>query len=442
MNQPDDLRADDLRADALAVDALPRHTTPTWEVELLISGVAVFAMLQLPGLLDDAIFAWRPRFNQDWSTVVFLLYVYSKGAAVLLAATFVIHLLLRARWIALVGLHSIHPRGIDWERLRAGRIAREVESARMGSMDDMIERADNRATTVFATGVMLASTLVGLTLAVVGFGLVLLACNAAGFAPDPGIVFPCMALLVLPFVVAQLADRRLGDRLHPGSVGHRLVHGLIRAYSRVGMGVANNPVMAILASHGGQRRTILTTMMTMLLVLGAVGTSYMAMRTPDAFGSFAMFPAIRSGDPGKVDAIHYDDQRNPARDPPAPHIQGMVVTGPYLRLTVPYEPIRDDPAMRRSCRQLPTVTETRQPALALACLHALHAVQLDGRRLDALRYEIASDPGTGRPALLAMIDVRDLAPGRHELQVARPPRDRGSRKPDRDAPYWRIPFWH
>ena len=30
----------------------------------------------------------------------------------------------------------------------------------------------------------------------------------------------------------------------------------------------------------------------------------------------------------------------------------------------------------------------------------------------------------------------------HELQVARPPRDRGSRKPDRDAPYWRIPFWH
>ena len=27
-------------------DALPEHTTPTWEVELLISGIAVFAMLQ------------------------------------------------------------------------------------------------------------------------------------------------------------------------------------------------------------------------------------------------------------------------------------------------------------------------------------------------------------------------------------------------------------
>ncbi|MFS8064667.1 MAG: hypothetical protein ACMG5Z_08755 [Luteimonas sp.] len=437
MNQPDELHAD-----LPVADPLPPHTTPTWEVELLISGVAVFAMLQLPGLLDDAIFAWRPRFSQEWSSVVFLLYVYSKGAAVLLAGTFVIHLLLRARWIALVGLHSIYPGGIDWDRLRAGRIAREVESARMGSMDDMIERADNRATTVFATGVMLASTLVGLTLAVVVFGLVLLACNAAGFAFDPFILFPCMALLVLPFAVAQMADRRFGERLHPGSRAYRLVHGLMRGYSRVGMGATNNPVMAILASHGGQRRTILTTMATMSIVLVAVGAGYVAMRKPDAFGSFAMFPAIRSGDPGKVDAVHYDDQRNPARDQPAPYIQSMVVSGAYLRLTVPYEPVRDDPAMRRTCPQLSALAKTQQPATALACLQALHDIRLDGRKLAAYRYEVGSDPGTGRPALLAMIDVRDLARGRHELQVAKPPRaDRPAGKPDREVPYSRIPFW-
>jgi hypothetical protein len=312
----------------------------------------------------------------------------------------------------------------------------------MGSMDDMIERADNRATTVFATGVMLASTLVALTLAVVGFGLLLLVCNAVGFAVDPLTLFPCMALLVVPFVAAQLADRRYGDRLRPGSPGHRLIHGLLRGYSRMGMGVANNPVMAILASHGGQRRTILMTMLTMFLVLGAVGTSYVAMRKPDAFGSFAMFPAIRSGDPGRVDAVHYGDQRNPARDQPAPYIQSMLATGAYLRLTVPYEPVRDDPAMRRTCPQLSTLAEKQQPAKALACLQALHDVQLDGRKLAALQYESGSDPGTGRPALLAMIDVRGLAPGRHELLVAKPQRvDRPAGKPDRDLPYSLIPFW-
>ena len=39
-----------------------------------------------------------------------------------------------------------------------------------------------------------------------------------------------------------------------------------------------------------------------------------------------------------------------------------------------------------------------------------------------------------------MIDVRALAPGRHELQVSRPPR---SGKEDEDGlSFDRIPFWH
>ena len=50
-------------------DGLPKHTTPTWEVELLISGVAVFAMLQLPGWLDDGMFALAPRLGAAWGEV-------------------------------------------------------------------------------------------------------------------------------------------------------------------------------------------------------------------------------------------------------------------------------------------------------------------------------------------------------------------------------------
>ena len=67
---------------------------------------------------------------------------------------------------------------------------------------------------------------------------------------------------------------------------------------------------------------------------------------------------------------------------------------------------------------------------------------LDGKPLNGLRYEIANDPRTDRPALLAMIDVRELPRGRHELRVARPPR--ADRKPDKDHPdpgFDAIPFW-
>ena len=67
---------------------------------------------------------------------------------------------------------------------------------------------------------------------------------------------------------------------------------------------------------------------------------------------------------------------------------------------------------------------------------------LDGTPLQDLQYEIASDPRTDRPALLAMIDVRTLAPGRHELRIARPPRgDSKPGKDDEDPGFDTIPFW-
>jgi len=198
-----------------AFDALPRHTTPTWEVELLISGVAVFAMLQLPGWLDDRWFALRPRLDLVWREPFLIIYVYAKCAALILAATFVIHLLLRARWIAQVGMNSVHPDGIRWDRLRMGPVQREVEQAMYGSAEASVDRADNRATTVFAIGVMLASLLVATTVFVlVAVCCVLWAAQRLGFHPTAfNVLIAMFALLVVPVALANRIDRARGDAL-------------------------------------------------------------------------------------------------------------------------------------------------------------------------------------------------------------------------------------
>ena len=83
--------------------------------------------------------------------------------------------------------------------------------------------------------------------------------------------------------------------------------------------------------------------------------------------------------------------------------------------------------------------EFTAPALTmLRCLAALHPVTLDGIPLAHLHYDAGSDAQTDRPALVAMIDVRSLAPGRHELAIA------GSSPAGGDtasAAPWIIPFW-
>ena len=419
---------------------LPRHTTPTWEVELLISGVAVFAMLQLPGWLDDRYFVLSPRFGHGWETPLLMTYVYLKGAAVLLAITFALHLLLRAQWIAQVGMHSVFPEGIKWERLRIGPLMREIEERRYGGAEASIERADNRATTVFAIGVMLASSLLllGFLLPAV-FAVAMLGLRLLGITMDPSQVFvACVIVLVLPALLAQRIDRTFGQRLHRGGFVQRLLSGVIETYSRLGlMSRSSSPVFSLLASHGGELRAMVFTATVVMATITGVGMSMKALQDPAAIGGYAAFPVFADG-AHTIDASHYDDQRDVAHDPPAAYIQSAVVAGPYVRLTVPYDPKRDAAAMRGYA--IPAGTDDTKAAARLACLQAAHAVTLDGKPLAGLNYELGSDPRTDRPALVAMIDVRALAPGRHELRVARPAR--AGEKAEFGRGSDRIPFWH
>jgi hypothetical protein len=160
------------------------------------------------------------------------------------------------------------------------------------------------------------------------------------------------------------------------------------------------------------------------------------LRDPASFGDYAAFPTFADGS-RMIDSGHYDDQRDAAHDEPTAYIQSAVAIGPYIRLTVPYDPKRDAAAMR-GCA-IPAGTDDAIAAARLDCLQSLHAVALDGKPLANLQYQAGSDARTDRPALVAMIDVRGMAPGRHELQVAHPPKSGEKRKDD--PGFDRIPFW-
>lgn len=105
---------------------LPSDTTPTWEMELLVSGATTIGLLQLPGLLDKAYFSILNRSSEDVADLLQFLWLYSKISLITLIVTFVLHLCLRGYWVALVGMNSVYPGGVRWQNLRLGPIARQV----------------------------------------------------------------------------------------------------------------------------------------------------------------------------------------------------------------------------------------------------------------------------------------------------------------------------
>lgn len=404
-------------------DRLPRNTTPTWEVELLISGVAVFAMLQLPDWLDGQMSALLPRFDANLRMPLQTLFIYATSASVILAATFSLHLLLRAHWIARVGMHSIYPDGVRWSRLRSGPIVREVEMRLAGDPLAAIERADNRATRVFAIGVSLASTLLALVLAI---GLVfppvwLLTHWLAPRVRGDMVFLAIGALFLVPWIVLLWMDRLFGARIAPNGLLWRLLRPVFYGYAAIGLGKGSS-VLGLMGSHHGERRMHAITTLSMLACMFMVFATLMLQHNLGSIGTYALFPDLRPTDARQLDGAHYDDQRDPLHDRPRPFIPSMVVKGDYLPLVVPYRPERDADAQRRHCPQAMKIADKAARADALLqCLTELHPLALDGTPIKDLRYDVGQDPRTDRPALIAMLDIRALAPGRHILTVGSTP---------------------
>jgi len=101
----------------LAAAGIP-DTSPTWELELLISGAVLFALFQIPSALTSFFTRIEPHATATMMSVLLVMQMYVKAIVYALIASFVVHLIARAYWVGLVGLHSVFPKGVRWENFK------------------------------------------------------------------------------------------------------------------------------------------------------------------------------------------------------------------------------------------------------------------------------------------------------------------------------------
>lgn len=428
---------------APAALAVPRDTTPTWEMELLLSGATVFGLLQLPRALDELFFDVFNRLQEEPATIVMTLWVYAQASVLTVILTFLAHLAVRGYWIALVGLGSVYPAGIRWDRLRTGPHLRAVNEATAPTMAARIEAADNRATRVFGVGMGLAlAILVPMALVVVSL-LLYLAVVGLGGTPVHGMraFWGFFGLGFAPFLLLFFLDRWFGARLAPGRAAGRWLRRALALYNGFGVGRASNPLLALFQSNEGARKTGVLVFLAILLSTGVTVTRF---GWQVSGGGWGHFPGLPEDEPRAEDVVladHYATTRG--RDPTPqrlPFIQDRVVRGPYVELFVPYAQRRHPRALAEACPAAVAEVERGGAArAALDCLAGVLDVRLDGAPLP-VRLDASTDPLTGQRGVLAMIRVEDLPPGRHELTLRLPPR----RPPEPGEPPERplhIPFW-
>ncbi len=123
----------------------------SWQAELIISGAALLGSLQLPGVLENfqhyLLLNYERASLQLWffATSYWALFVYG------LVLLFVLHFIVRALWIGLVGLNSVYPDGIVETALSSKDYQQKVK-AEYGDIDGFIDRLDRMASGMFGTG--------------------------------------------------------------------------------------------------------------------------------------------------------------------------------------------------------------------------------------------------------------------------------------------------
>jgi hypothetical protein len=433
----------------LAAAGIP-DTSPTWELELLISGAVLFALFQLPSALTSFFARIEPHTTATMMSALLLVEIYTKAIVYALIASFVVHLVSRAYWVGLVGLHSVFPKGVRWDQFKSGPVTLEVYRARLVSLPAIISRTDNFCSVIFSFAfllVLLFAFTVFLTgvYSVIAYGI---SHTFFGGAKGDTAFIVLLSLTGIVPAATALIDRRFGERLGPASrrVLRRMV---IVTYRGTAQGVIS-PIFVPLLTNVGRKKMMAIFYFSLVSILIFVIAERFARNDQLSVNSYDYFATSnRFG----IDYRVYENQREPDDIyPRLPSIQSDVITGDYVKLFIPYIPRRHNVAISRTC---PTLRPIQGRGLqvgadapvpdslaipALQCLAQIHAVTLDGRPRPDLEYHFYQHPASGIKGIITYIRVDSLSRGEHVLTIRQVPSADAKPSDPPPAPSV-IPFW-
>jgi hypothetical protein len=420
----------------------------TWEIELLISGLVLIGLLQLPALLDRFFDPRLPHAIGGVRTVLFALQLYLKAAAFALIASFVVHLVARGYWVGLIGLNSVFPRGPRWDQLRYGPVSIEYYRRRFQSLPDRIATVDDFCSVAFPFAFLVVfMVIVSLALGGVFGGITYLVTKFLLGGRDGQVVFFALAtaFMVLPLSIA-LTDKKLGARIPPGSAAGRALRMGVRAMATITMMPLIAPVMLTLFSN--IRKTLIYPVFY-LAFFGVLAASFMSVlvrRGQLQVNAYDYFGPSRTHE---VDGRFYETMRpeDHAFDA-VPMIQSDMVADPYVRLFIPTLPRRMNPWVERHCPEVTPIARRgltgaadsvpdRAAAATLACLGRAFAIQVNGAPRPELDLRFHEHPRLGLRGVITYIPTDSLPRGRNEIRVNAIPAADSITLPPFVIPFWR-----
>lgn len=406
-------------------EAMDRLRDRTDELELIISSLTIFALLSLPGWLFDKVANVYTHLSTSMAIATNAGTALLAGTCYGLAACFVVHLMARAYWVGLIGLRTVFPEGINWSKTPGlGPLSRRYYQDTLPDLDSVIQNTDRVASSLFAVISMLTLGVLWLGVILIGT-LVLSGVIGARFGlTNAGMGIGGAVLLIvflgLP-VLVYLLDAQLASRV-PRLRDSRFFGGLVRFLRRViGLAYPQRLVVPVqLTLQSNTRPVVFLAALTLaIVVLGFVGNMRLV-----AWQNFTLSGAFTYLDSEQVAegfrSTYYEDMPSPKdRLRGWPRVGSFNQSGSFVRLFLPYQPLRDNMVLDQLCGSADEAVDH------VACLRQLWAVRIDGRPVPMAGFEAAERGDLGMRGLIGLVPMAGLEPGLRRIEVIWNPRAAG-----------------
>lgn len=127
----------------------------SWEAELLISALVLYALFQIPDYLTSTSLQYFDRGSRMHGLIEVLV-----EAVQLLSFGYILHILVRGIWVASVGLSYVFPKGVNQDALKfKGNFKKELQSN--GSLVKMVLKLEELSSIIYGISFIFFGTLVG-----------------------------------------------------------------------------------------------------------------------------------------------------------------------------------------------------------------------------------------------------------------------------------------
>ena len=399
-------------------DAMERLRDRTDELELIISSLTIFARFSLPGWLFNSIADIYTHLSTSLAIATNLGTTLLAGTCYGLAACFVVHLMARAYWVGLIGLRTVFPDGINWSKTPGlGPLSRQYYRDTLPDLDTVIRNTDRLASSLFAVISML-------TLSILWLGTILIAILVASGVigarfglTNAGMGIGAFVLLLLfmgiPMLV-YLLDAQLARRM-PSLRDSGFFSGLVRVLRRIaGLAYPQRLVLPVQLTLQSNTRPVV---FFIALILSVIFIVVLGNARTTAWRNFTLSTEFAYLDGTQVSqglrSTYYEDMSSSIdRFRAWPKIDSFNQSGSFVRLFLPYQPLRDNLVLDQLCGSAEDVPDP------VDCLRQLWTVSIEGVPVPMANFLPAERADLGMRGLIGLVPLSGLEPGLRNIEVA------------------------